>query len=240
MKNIKDFSTFSINEERTIKLIEDLNNYLIDELNEGAKEWLKKIGEFFEKINDSIRNLMLTMLEKGYKSIDLLKSFFSKILHKIKSFKDKYPVVYRTTITTLILIVLAFILCSAISSSDNRPPEMVINAAIGLLREIKDHGDSDVNDSVLMRAQAYLFELKKTGNELNVGEEAVKAAKSAIQIIQQDVQEYKLSTEKKPEDAEYLLKLAEKGAELVSYKITEYSDRLTNSYSGEKISLGYK
>ena len=240
MRNIKNFNSFSINEEITIKLIEELNDYIIDEVNEGAKDWFKKIGEFFEKINDSIRNLMLTMLEKGYKSIDLLKSFFSKILNKIKSFKDKYPVVYRTTIITLILIVLAFILCSASSSPNNKPPEMVINAAIGLLKEIKDHGNSDVNDSVLMRAQAYLLELKKTGNELNVGEEAVKAAKSAIQIIQQDVQEYKLSTEKKPEDAEYLLKLAEKGAKLVSYKITEYSDKIDNSYSGENISLGYK
>jgi type II secretory pathway pseudopilin PulG len=91
-----------------------------------------------------------------------------------------------------------------------------------------------------MKAQAYLFELKKTGNELKVGDEAVKAAQSAIKIIQQDIQEYKLSGEKNPSDAEYLVKLAEQGAKLVSYKITEYSNKLTGEYSGENISLGYK
>lgn len=241
MKHLKEFNSFYINEQETLKLIEDLSLYLTEDINEGIKDWFKKIGDFFEKVNDSIKNLMISMLEMGIKSLNLIKSFFAKIFEKIKLFKEKYPVIYRIVITTLVLIVLAFVLCSAASSHDKTPPEGVINAAIGLLKEIKDHGSSsNVDDSVLLKAQAYLFELKKTGTELKVGDEAVKAAQSAIKIIQQDIQEYKLSGDKNPSDAEYLVKLAEQGAKLVSYKITEYSNKLTGEYSGENISLGYK
>lgn len=85
-----------------------------------------------------------------------------------------------------------------------------------------------------MKAQAYLLELKK-GNNINVGEEAVKAAESAIKVIQQNVAEFKQS--KNPEDADYLVKLAEQGAKLVTYKIQTINNQITSS---ERISLGYK
>jgi len=236
MKHLKKYNSFFENEEKTLKLIDELDIYL--NLNEGIKDWIIKIGNFFEKVNDSIRNLMISMMEMGFKSLDLIKKFFNKVLEKIKSFKEKYPTVYRIIITSLILIVLAFVLCSAAANPDKKPSNEVINAAIGLLSEIKDRGTSEVDNSVLMKAQAYLFELKKTGSEINLGEKAVKAAEVAIKIIEQDIKEYKLSTVKKPEDVEYLLKLAERGAKLVGYNIAEYSNKL-GSYSSENISLSY-
>ena len=60
-----------------------------------------------------------------------------------------------------------FVLCSAASSSDKQPPEAVINAAIGFLHDIQIKGSS-IDNGTLMKAQAYLLELKR-GNNINVG-----------------------------------------------------------------------
>jgi hypothetical protein len=232
MKYINDYNNFSIHEQKVLKFISELDLEL--SVNEGIGDWFKKIGDFFTNINDSIRNLMLTMMEKGLKCLDLLKKFFSKVLDKIKSFKEKYPVLFRTVITTLVLLILLFVLCSAAASSDKQPPEGVLNAAIGLLHDVQKHGSGSIDDGTLMKAQAYLLELKK-GNNINVGEEAVKAAESAIKVIQQNVAEFKQS--KNPEDADYLVKLAEQGAKLVNYKIETISNQIASS---ERIALGYK
>jgi hypothetical protein len=238
MRNIKNFNSFSINEETTIKLIEELDNYLIEDINESFKDWFDKIKNFFTGVNDSIRNLMLTILEKGFKSFDLIKNFVTKILSKIKSLSDKYPILYKIVITTLVLLVLLFVLCSAAPTGDKQPPEGVINAAIGLLHEIQQKGSDSIDNSTLMKAQAYLLELKR-GKIINVGDDVVKAAEGAIKIIQQDVQEY--SKTKNPDDAQYLVKLAEQGAKLVTYKIEEFSQKnALGSGSTDRVSLGYK
>lgn len=232
MRYINNYNNF-YHEQKVLKFISELD--LDTQLNESIKDWIKKIGDFFTNINDSIRNLMLTMMEKGLKSLDLMKKFFSKVLEKIKSLKDKYPILFKTIIITLVLLVILFVLCSAASTGDKNPPEGVINAAIGLLHDIQHSGGiSSVDDSTLMKAQAYLLELKK-GNNINVGENAVKAAEGAIKVIQQNIAEYKQS--KNPEDADHLVKLAEQGAKLVTYKIETLSNQISST---ERVSLGYK
>jgi hypothetical protein len=234
MRYINNYNNFS-HEQKVLKFISELD--LDTSVNESIKDWIKKIGDFFTNINDSIRN-MLTMMEKGLKSLDLIKKFFSKVLEKIKSFKDKYPILFKTIIITLVLLVLLFVLCSAVSTGDKNPPEGVINAAIGLLHDIQHSGGiSSVDDGTLMKAQAYLLELKK-GNNINVGENAIKTAEGAIKVIQQNIAEFKQS--KNPEDAEHLVKLAEQGAKLVSYKIQTFGNQLSDGYSSQNISLGYK
>lgn len=233
MRYIVEYNSFSVNEKRVLELIENL------EINEGISDWFLKLKTFFQNINDAIQNLLLTLLEKGIKSLDVIKKFFSKIFDKIKSFKDKNPVLFRTILITLVLIVLAFILCSSAASPTKTPPESVINAAIGLLHDIQQKGESDIDNSLLMKAQAYLFELK-SGKEIEVGEETIKVAQSALKVIQQNVQEYRLSNDKNPEDVNYLLGLIEKGSKMVGYSIKEYADKLTGSYSGSDISLKYK
>ena len=232
MRYINNYNNFS-HEQKVLKFISELD--LDTSVNESIKDWIKKIGDFFTNINDSIRNLMLTMMEKGLKSLDLIKKFFSKVLDKIKSLKEKYPILFKTVIITLILLVLLFVLCSAATTGDKNTPEGVINAAIGLLHDIQHSGGiSSVDDSTLMKAQAYLLELKK-GNNINVGENAVKAAEGAIKVIQQNIAEYKQS--KNPEDADHLVKLAEQGAKLVTYKIETLSNQISST---ERVSLGYK
>jgi len=232
MRYINNYNNFS-HEQKVLKFISELD--LDTSVNESIKDWIKKIGDFFTNINDSIRNLMLTMMEKGLKSLDLIKKFFSKVLDKIKSLKEKYPILFKTVIITLILLVLLFVLCSAATTGDKNPPEGVINAAIGLLHDIQHSGGiSSVDDSTLMKAQAYLLELKK-GNNINVGENAVKTAEGAIKVIQQNIAEYKQS--KNPEDADHLVKLAEQGAKLVTYKIETLSNQISST---ERVSLGYK
>jgi hypothetical protein len=232
MKYINNYNNFCIHEQKVLKLISELE--LDFSINESINDFIKKIGDFFININDSIRNLMLTMMEKGFKSLDLMKKFFSIIIDKIKTFKEKYPILFKTIIITLILLVLLFILCSAATTGDKKPPEGVINAAIGLLHDIQNGDSSSVDDATLMKAQAYLLELKK-GNNINVGEKAVKTAETAIKIIQQNIEEFKQT--KNPDEADYLVKLAEQGAKLVAYKIENLSSQISSS---ERVSLGYK
>jgi hypothetical protein len=237
MKRIERYNEFSKAEQELLHILEQIGEIHV---NEGViGDWLKKLTDWFERINDGIRNLMLTMLEKGMKALDSFKKFFKVVIDKVVTFKEKNPVVFRTIMITLVLLVLFFVLCSAAASPDKRPPAGVINAAIGFLHDISVKGDSSIDSSVLMKAQAYLFELKKSGTELNVGEDAVKAANGAINIIQQDIQEFKKSGGTDETTANYLMKLAEQGAKLVGYKIKEYSD-VTGSFKSHDISLGYK
>ena len=104
MKYINNYNNFCIHEQKVLKLISELE--LDFSINESINDFIKKIGDFFININDSIRNLMLTMMEKGFKSLDLMKKFFSIIIDKIKTFKEKYPILFKTIIITLILLVL--------------------------------------------------------------------------------------------------------------------------------------
>lgn len=237
MKRIDTYTEFSAAEQELLRILEQIGDFGINEGVIGDR--MKKLTDWFEKVNDGIRNLMLTMLDKGLKALDSFKKFFKVIIDKIAAFKEKNPVVFRTILITLVLLVLFFVLCSAAASSEKRPPEGVINAAIGFLREIKATGKSSIDDSVLMKAQAYLFELKKSGTEIKVGAEAVKAANGAIDIVQQNIQDYKSSGGTDDTTAQYLMKLAEEGAKLVSYKIKEYSD-VTGSFKSQDVSLGYK
>jgi hypothetical protein len=237
MKRIERYNEFSKAEQELLHILEQIGEIHV---NEGViGYWLKKLTEWFERINDGIRNLMLVMLEKGMKALDSFKKFFKVVIDKVVTFKEKNPVVFRTIMITLVLLVLFFVLCSAAASTDKRPPVGVINAAIGFLHDINAKGDSNIDNSILLKAQAYLLELKKSGTELNVGEDAVKAANGAIDIIQQDIQEFNKSGGTDQTTANYLMKLAEQGARLVSYKIKEYND-VTGSFKSQDISLGYK
>ena len=244
MKNIKNFNTFSINEELTIKLIEELDNYLIEDINEGIKDWFNKITQFFDKVNDSVRNLMLTILEKGYKSFDLLKNYLGTILKKIKSIKDKYPVLYRTTITTLILLIILFVLCSAAASSDKHPSEKVINGAIGMLQSIQEIGSDSYDDSTLSKAQAYLFELKKNGKVTDpiFSENVKELAKTAIDAIESNIEEARKSSNFEDGGVQFkkLLKdFFERGAKMIGYEIIKYQDELTGE-TAEKVIINTK
>jgi hypothetical protein len=191
MKRIERYNEFSKAEQELLHILNHIDDISINEVLIG--DWLKKLTDWFEKLNDGIKNLMFTMLEKGFKALDSFKKFFKVVIDKVISFKEKNPVVFRTVMITLVLLVLFFVLCSAAASTDKRPPVAVINAAIGFLHDINAKGDSNIDNSILLKAQAYLFELKKSGTELNVGEEAIKAANGAIDIIQQDIQEFNKS-----------------------------------------------
>ncbi len=239
MKKIKNFKDYSVNEQLTIKLIEELDNYLIEDINESIKDWFNKITQFFNKVNDSVRNLMLTILEKGYKSFDLLKNFFGTIMKKIKSIKDKHPVLYRTVITTLVLLIILFVLCSAAASSDKHPSEKVINGAIGMLQSIQEVGSDSYDDATLTKAQAYLFELKKNGKVTDplFSESVKELAKTAIDAIESNIEDAKKGSnfEDGGDQFNKLLKdFFEKGAKMVGYEIVKYQDELTGE-NAEKI-----
>lgn len=234
MIRIEKYSEFSAAEREVLNIIDQML-----EVNEGViGDALSKLGDWFERLNDGIRNLMLAMMEKGLKAVETIKKFFRVVLDKVAAFREKHPIIFRTVVITLVLLVLFFVLCSAAASPDKKPADGVINAAIGFLNEIQ-HKGSDIDDGVLMKAQAYLFELKKSGTEIKVGDEAVKAANNAINIIQQNVQEYKKSGGTDETTARYLMNLAERGAQLVSYKIKEYSDA-TGDFKSQDISLSFK
>jgi hypothetical protein len=96
-----------------------------------------------------------------------------------------------------------------------------------------------------MKAQAYLFELKKGGGKISnpaFSEEVVAMANSAMKVVQGNMEEYKnmVSGEAKEAQAKYLLDLIEKGSKMVSYKIIEYQNSLTGEYAGETVNLAFK
>ena len=242
MKHLNNFESFSINEQRTLAALDELCSF--DSLNEGFSDWMKKIGDFFERINDSIRNLMLTLMEKGLMALSVLKKFFDKVLDMIKGFREKHPALFRTIIITLVLIVLFFVLCSAAAGKHEGVPDGVLDAAIGFLKRLQTEGSGKYDDGTLMKAQAYLFELKKGGSVSNpvFGNQVTALANSAIKVVQQNAEEIKSMApgEEKNQSMAYLLDLAEKGSRMVSYKIIEYQNELTGKYAGETVNLAFK
>ena len=108
--------------------------------------------------------------------------------------------------------------------------DMYSRIGIGQLWVIKDHPTY----------YNVLHNKLRPKKEIEVGDETVKVAQSALKVIQQNVQEYRLSNDKNPEDVNYLLGLIEKGSKMVGYSIKEYADKLTGSYTGSDISLKYK
>ncbi len=239
MKRLKRFESFSAAEHEALKAIDLIGE---ENLGEGLREWISKAADFFERVNDSIRNLMLAMMEKGIKSLYLLKEFFSKVMSKISEFKEKHPVLFRTIVITMVLVILLFVLCSAAASPSKNPPEGVLDAAIGLLEQLRSKGAGG-DSSTMMKAQAYLFELKKGGSVDNpaFGKSVVSAARAAIEVVQQNIEECRKATgDQKIGMQETLLDLAEKGSKMVGYKIIEYQNALTGKYSGETINIAYK
>jgi predicted house-cleaning noncanonical NTP pyrophosphatase (MazG superfamily) len=243
VKNIKNFKDYSVNEQLTIKLIEELDNYLIEDINESIKDWFNKITQFFNKVNDSVRNIMLTILEKGYKSFDLLKNFFGVIMKKIKSLKDKHPVLYRTVITTIILLIILFVLCSAAASSSKHPSEKVINGAIGMLQSIQEVGSNSYDESTLTKAQAYLFDLKNNGKVTDpiFGENVKQLAKTAMNAVESNIKAVRKSSgEDGSEELNNLLKdFFERGTKMIGYEIVKYQNELTGE-NAEKVIIHTK
>ena len=240
--HLDNYESFSVNEQDILIAIDELSSYyLTNDINEGFLDWVKKVGDFFAKINDSIRNLMLTMAAKGLMALNTLKKFFDTVMDKIKGFKESHPVLFRTIIITLILIVLFFVLCSAASGKHEGVPDGVIDAAIGFLKRLQAEGTSEYDNGALMKAQAYLFELKKGGSVSNpeFGKQVVAMADGAIKIVQDNAKEIKTMApgEAKNQSIEYLIDLAEKGSRMVGYKIIEYQNSLTGKYAGETVQL---
>jgi hypothetical protein len=242
MKHLNNFESFSINEQRTLAALDELCN--VDEINEGLMDWIKKIGDFFERINDSIKSLMLTMMEKGWKALIVVEKFIDKILEKIKAFKEKHPVFFRTVIITLVLLILFFVLCSAASAKDAVPTENMLNMAIGMLRKLQIRGGGNYNSGTIMRAQAYLFELRKTGMPVSnpvFGKEAIDLANNALKAVHDNIIKVnKVPEYQKDGQLNYLVDCLETGSRMLGYKIVEYQNALTRESSGEEISVAFK
>ncbi len=252
MKHLKTYKKFESNQlEKTLidKKFEQFVNENI-QINEifgipgtpTFKEIWEKIKGFLQSINDRVRDISLTILEKGLNCWNMLVEFIKSIINKPKDFKEKYPAVYRTILITALLLIIFFMLTSAGVSGAPVPPEK-INAAIGLVEEIQKSGQyaGKVDDSVFMKSIAYLMEMKK-GHTIEVGEQAKGITERSIQLIDDMIKaskDVKISDEEKSEKMNILLSLAEKGAKYISYKITTYTDDAGN-FRGENIIMGKK
>jgi hypothetical protein len=236
MNKIKTFEQF-VNENNQINEIFGIPG------TPTFKEIWEKIKGFLQIINDRVRDISLTILEKGLNCWNMLVTFVKGMLDKAKSLKEKYPVIYRTIMITAVLLIIFFMLTSAGVSGQPIPPEK-INAAIGLIEEIQKSGnyaDKVVDDSVFGKSIAYLMELKR-GNTIQVGEKSKEIAENAIKLIDDMIKttkDVKTTDDGKNETMEVLLSLAEKGAKYVSYKITTVTDDAGN-LKGEYITMGKK
>ena len=112
MKRIERYNEFSKAEQELIHILDQIDEIGI---NEGLiGDWFKNLTDWFERVNDGIRNLMLTMLEKGMNALDSFKKFFKVVIDKVVTFKEKNPVVFRTIMITLILLVHLFSLLGVV------------------------------------------------------------------------------------------------------------------------------
>jgi len=233
MKNIKTYEQF-INEafksnnidiktqmfcEGRISEIE-YYEYLNEGIFDNFKDWLSDVAfytfDWFQKLG----NVLLTLLKNvakfaisiGEKLIGAIKWIFNKI----KDWAEKHPVAFRVIVITIIVFIILIVCCASAhaQSTGGEIPSPLINTAIGWLRDL---APKDGDPTVRMKAIAWLVDLKNgTTHDASVyGAEAIQLARASMKVASEGIKsDSGISTE-------YLMGLADKGAEITKYFIQE-------------------
>lgn len=233
MKNIKTYKQF-INETfksnnidiktqmfcegriSEIEYYEYLNEGIIDNI----KNWIGDVAlhtfDWFKKLGDVLLTLLKNVakfaINIGEKVIGAIKWIFNKI----NDWAEKHPVAFRVILITVIVFVI-LIVCAASAhaqSTGGEIPSPLINTAIGWLRDLAPKDD---DPTVRMKAIAWLVDLKNgTTHDASVyGAEAIQLAKASMKVASEGI---------KPDSGistEYLMGLADKGAEITKYFIQD-------------------
>ncbi len=176
---------------------------------------LDTIESFFKKFNENLESISLKMYELGVKSASIVEKFIKWILDKIKNFKEKHPVLYRTIIITIVLLVILFVLTSAAASGGKPSPE-TINKAIGVMEAISDSAAEEMDfekSKLTSEVMVYLINLRDGKSVSEYSSQAVKIANNALTFVEQNTNKY---------SDESWSQYAAEGAKFVAAKIVDY------------------
>lgn len=203
------------------------------------------ISDSYEKVKWKVIEYLWTFLEEskkiGFKIFSKAFTFLKWIWNKIKSFKEKHPIIFKIiTITLLVLIILILSSCVAHAQVSGQPlDEEQIDLAIGFINDMKEHGEIksfttlDVNKAI-----AYLIKLRDAHGVVdpndvhNFGQESVTLADKAIEASERLVKEARVEG-KGSAVYQYCLDIMQKGSDFINYSIKKTS-------SGEVVKLGIK
>jgi hypothetical protein len=233
MKHLKKFNSYDptwlyltdqLSELVYFSYLDSVNESLLGDIITGVKS---KIIEFYWKALE-------VGLKIGFKILEKVKSITGWIIGKIKSFKEKNPVLWKVLVITILVLLLLIISCGVAHAAVTGQPvdEKYINIAIGLLEDMNVHGkiesytDLDVSKSI-----AYLIELKGRGQVLQTdstqfGQMAVDLANLAIKTAKKIDEDSKTDTTV----LNWCIDLLQRGEKFVSYKIVKTS-------AGETVTL---
>ena len=237
MKHLKSFNKYhpvelflqdKISEETFFNYLDSLNEDLFDFL-----KWIK------QKVVDVFWTILTESVIIGFKILQKVKSIFSWIINKIKSFKEKNPVLFKVLVITILVILILIISGSvAYAATTGKPIETeYINLAIGLINGMKEHdGLSNVSELDVAKATAYLIKLRDAGGVINpndtgvFGQDVVTLAHKAIDVSNKLVQDSRSGDEGM---MRYCIQMLEKGEKFIGYEYQKLS-------TGETIRLSSK
>ena len=220
MKHLKSFNKYhpvelflqdKISEETFFNYLDSLNEDLFDFL-----KWIK------QKVVDVFWTILTESVIIGFKILQKVKSIFSWIINKIKSFKEKNPVLFKVLVITILVILILIISGSvAYAATTGKPIETeYINLAIGLINDMKEHG-YNVSDLDVAKTTAYLIKLRDAGGVINpndisaFGQDAVTLAHKSIDLAGKLVQDSRGGDKA---TLHYCIDLLEKGEKLIGYE----------------------
>ena len=208
-------------------------NYL-NSINEGAiLDFIKSIKQ---KVIDVFWNILTQSVIIGFKILQKVKSIFSWIINKIKSFKEKNPVLFKILVITILVILILIISGNvAHAATTGKPIETeYINLAIGLINDMKEHGGlSNVSELDVAKTTAYLMKLRDAGGIINpndtgvFGQDVITLASKSIDLASKLVQDSRGGDKA---TMYYCLDLLEKGEKFIGYEYQKLS-------TGENIKL---
>jgi hypothetical protein len=235
MKHLKSFNKYhpvelflqdKISEETFFNYLDSLNEDLFDFL-----KWIK------QKVVDVFWTILTESVIIGFKILQKVKSILSWIINKIKSFKEKNPVLFKVLVITILVILILIISGSvAYAATTGKPIQTeYINLAIGLINDMKEHGYPG-SDLDVAKATAYLIKLRDAGgiidpNDINAfGQDAVTLANKSINLAGKLVQDSRGGDKA---TMQYCIEMLEKGEKFIGYEYQKLS-------TGETIRLSSK
>lgn len=198
-----------------------LESIIINEgLMDNAKQffsWLK------EKILDTLWIIAERSVKIGFSILEKAKMLCKWILEKIKSFKQKYPVLYKVIIMTILVILLVIVSGSvAYSQTKGEPvPAPLIDLTIGLLDDLRSELQN-YNSVEINKAIAYLIDLKAKKGIVDpnavqqFGDVSVNLAQKAMKSSEKLAQQARDGNET---SYRYCMKLMSEGEKFIQFKI---------------------
>jgi len=228
---ILDFIYDRISESEFISHLESINENWISDAYENVK-W---------KVIEYVWTFLQEAKKIGFKIFEKVLTFFKWICNKVKSFKEKHPILFKViTITLLVMIILILSACVAHAQATGQPlDENQINLAIGFISDLREHGEiKNYTNLETSKAIAYLIKLRDAHGVIDpkdvnlFGQESVTLANKAISVSEELVKDARTEGSNSAV-YQYCLDLLEKGEKFIQYSFTKTG-------SSETVKLGSK